>query len=422
MLRPCEHTRTEREEQTIIWEKYENVGILYQMAAKGLEDEHMYTSTSKSASTQFKATTQTHTRFSIENAVFALGKYQFGKTITHELPKRGSLIRSMFLKVKLPDITDDDCVYQNNTGFRLIKKVQIKCDKNVLAEYTGQLMYILHKLQRKESKDVGYYNMLGVQESSAEENLSGAERTLYIPLRIWDGEDWEEFFPIGSLTNQQVVLYIELDTSDSVTVRRTDSEVKVNLKVSSNGVKSTLITGLTTAHKLDMELYVDYIYLNEHEKFAVQYEYNHYVFRRYLHYEEDLAYKDFSTELPFNKPVEQLLWVVHSPKDKLNFEVVDSTTLILGDIDSKVDFDKSYYNIIQPYFHGNTIPDDNIYMYSFALLPFNKQPNGSVLLAKLQKKALRLQGDYRGKYISIYAQCISFVETKRGSGVVKLNI
>ena len=52
----------------------------------------------------------------------------------------------------------------------------------------------------------------------------------------------------------------------------------------------------------------------------------------------------------------------------------------------------NYFKHVQPYQHGLTTPLRNIYTYSFALLPKNPQPTGSVDFSSLTSSKTTLDG------------------------------
>lgn len=148
-------------------------------------------------------------------------------------------------------------------------------------------------------------------------------------------------------------------------------------------------------------LFVDYIYLDtdERRQFAqVQHEYL--IEQLQFTGAESFSNTSVKSKLALNHPCKELVWVVQSDanaaaKDWSNYtfggdQPVDSAKLQLNGHDRFAAREGRYFNLVQPYQHHTRIPDDGIYVYSFALNPEQHQPSGTVNMSRIDNATLQL--------------------------------
>ena len=141
---------------------------------------------------------------------------------------------------------------------------------------------------------------------------------------------------------------------------------------------------------IEARLYADYIFLDTHErkKFA---QMNHRYLIEQVQYNEKESFPSNTTDrkfkLDFNLPVKAIYWVVQLEKtkrdndifnfsDTVNYNVTkgDPITKALLQMNGSERFEQreaKYFRLIQPFQKHTTVPNDFIYMYSFALKPEN---------------------------------------------------
>jgi len=158
---------------------------------------------------------------------------------------------------------------------------------------------------------------------------------------------------------------------------------------------------------IEARLYVDYIFLDTYErkKFA---QMNHRYLIEQVQYNEKESFPANTTDrkfkLDFNLPVKSIYWVVQLDKtnrdndlfnfsDTVNYNVTkgDPITKAVLQMNGSDRFDEreaKYFRLIQPFQKHTTVPNDFIYMYSFALKPENYQPSGACNFSKIDNANL----------------------------------
>ena len=158
---------------------------------------------------------------------------------------------------------------------------------------------------------------------------------------------------------------------------------------------------------VEARLYVDYIFLDTYErkKFA---QMNHRYLIEQVQYNEKESFPANTTDrkfkLDFNLPVKSIYWVVQLDKtnrdndlfnfsDTVNYNVTkgDPITKAVLQMNGSDRFDEreaKYFRLIQPFQKHTTVPNDFIYMYSFALKPENYQPSGACNFSKIDNANL----------------------------------
>ena len=160
---------------------------------------------------------------------------------------------------------------------------------------------------------------------------------------------------------------------------------------------------------IEARLYADYIFLDTYErkKFA---QMNHRYLIEQVQYNEKESFPSNTTDrkfkLDFNLPVKSMYWVIKLDKtdrdndmfnfsDTVNYNVTtgDPITKAVLQMNGSERFDEreaKYFRLIQPFQKHTTVPNDFIYMYSFALKPENYQPSGACNFSKIDNANLSI--------------------------------
>ena len=187
---------------------------------------------------------------------------------------------------------------------------------------------------------------------------------------------------------------IDLETTPAITA---DDEIYIKPNDSLSG----------TPRITEARLYADYIFLDTYErkKFA---QMNHRYLIEQVQYNEKESFPSGTTDrkfkLDFNLPVKSIYWVVQLDKtsrdndlfnfsDTVNYNVTkgDPITKAVLKMNGSDRFDEreaKYFRLIQPFQKHTTVPNDFIYMYSFALKPENYQPSGACNFSKIDNANL----------------------------------
>jgi hypothetical protein len=159
----------------------------------------------------------------------------------------------------------------------------------------------------------------------------------------------------------------------------------------------------------DARLFIDYIFLDTYErkKFAQmkhRYLIEQVQFNGSESYTANQTNKKFS--LDFNLPVKSLYWMSKTDinvreNDHFNFsdtgnyeatktDPVSKAVLLLNGTERFAERNGKYFRLIQPFQKHTRVPNDFIYMYSFALKPENHQPSGSCNFSKIDNASLSI--------------------------------
>ena len=366
------------------------------------------------------------------------------------IPHKGDLISNVYLQVKLPALIEEQ-KYQNNLAYKFVMNVQLKIDNKKVQEYSDNYLYVHNEISESKTHSNGLDEMLGRHSTNSFDILSNKEQSLFIPIPIWNNDKLQQFFPIGSLKKQELVMTVEF--ADGKTLyRKHDSNsqnVSPTLRVRNNGnvgvtlkVETDELTDSENkpARISDALLLVDYIMLDTVEKNMITQK-QEYLYNTVLSHKERIKSDSFTIELPFNLPVKQLIWVIHdfeylsnmtefTDSEQIyyeNFVTYPMTTarLLMGQIDNELteSLGGEYFRHIQGYYRNKRMADFNkyIYSFSFALSQDDGHPNGSVHFGKLANKSIQIKADgVKNKYITVYARCYNVLKSENGFGTILL--
>jgi hypothetical protein len=418
------------------------IGSLTQLAAVGPQDVHIHYGTDdiEAKAFQFSENHNQYTRFGIDvNPVYDV-KLTYGTTHKFTIPfQKQHIISNITLKVDFPDISNCyDCNtstgihYNNKLAYRLIKEVTFRLDGQIVDKYTGQYLYILHKLETKEGHKEGLETMTA--SCDCDSFLDGHAKTLYIPLHLWYSRTMKQFFPLLALSKQKFEIEISIEKLENlITCENSDKLVNVNLNILQNGeIKVSCNPTQSHTHienTLDAQYYIDYIGLDDTERDMYISNYQTYVYNSLVYQNESLNKNVSKVDLHFNIPIKQLIFVIYNKNDLFEFLSFDTAQLIFAKTNNDMMlFTSNYYSLIQDYYHNLCHPyNENIHSYSFALNSGISEHNGAVHFGKLKTKILAINGPFKTKDgiekknvdIQIYARGYNVFHTNEGYGKVE---
>ncbi len=411
-------------------------GGLLQLVAYGAQDVYL---TGNPQITFFKVVYRRHTNFAMEaiQQTFA-GIADFNSTITCQISRNGDLIHRAYLEVNVPALSAQGDKYVNYLGLRLLKSVSIEIGGQQIDKHYSDWLYIWNELSLPIGKRSAWEFMVGADQDIT--SRAATKTTLYVPLEFWFCRNVGLALPLIALQYHEVKLKIELES-------------KNNCVYNLNGTNTEAITDAAVGNLSNVNLWVDYIFLDtdERRKFAQ------------LSHEYLIEQLQFSGSLPlnagtnriqinFNHPCKELVWVAKSSKStsvnqwynytmKADFtapvgNTVIGASTITGDgtsnliagsvstesVESKIiynvepgfhkdaqnPFEKcllqlngssdrfaeregNYFSYVQPYQHHTNIPANcGINVYSFALKPEEHQPSGSLNMSRIDNTTLTL--------------------------------
>ncbi|ARF10623.1 NCLDV major capsid protein [Hokovirus HKV1] len=293
-------------------------------------------------------------------------------------------------------------------GHAIIKTISVYIGGNKIDEHDGNWLNVWYSLTKKIDMKHVYNKMIGNVKILNKYNKKNKPKyTLFIPLRFWFCQYYENSLPLLCLQYNDV--RIDLELNKFCKIFNTNSDIIYNKYKN---------------HYLDVSLYANYIYLDEleREKFArgsVDYIINQLqIYQIYTNEQDILANLDI-----FAHPSREIIWTIQSSKliNYNNYYEMDNATIIFGSDNLTDRYNKEYYNYIQSYLY-HTSSQKGIYIYSFSLIPENLQNSGSANLSVIKGPKLQIQLNKdridikENKLITIYSRNINILRFYSGFG------
>jgi hypothetical protein len=404
-------------------------GALLDLVAKGGQDVYFISNPQISF---FKKVYKRHTNFSIEFHKFFLDSdADFGKMTRIFIPRKGDLIKNMFLHLELPKlISDGDAVsYVNFIGYNIIDYIEIYLGGTLIDKHTGEWLYIWNELRIIEAKKRAYYEMVGGKKFISYSSYSGNQGGIYIvPLSFWFGDDISQAIPMVAMQYSEIEIRIKFKDFDK-------------LWISSNG------NAPVGKYKIkECQLSVESIYLDSKERKSFAQSSHEYLIKQvqYSINNNILANDKIKRfNLNFNHPVLELIFLVQNKNvklksknkgnDWLNFsktlktpfkDPIKSAKIILNGQDRTPEMTNKelrFYNILEKH---TSIPNNFIYIYSFSLKPEEYQPTGSCNFSRFDNKEIEieLEDGIENSDFRIYALNYNILRFSMGlSGLAYIN-
>ena len=385
----------------------------------------------------FDAVYRKYTNFSVENiSQYFTGNPDFGQKVFCKIDRIGEMMNQIYLHVKLPSLKeyafDDESnnlisyYWVNSIGHALIKYVDIQIGETIIDRQYGMWMEIWSELTIDASKREGFNECIGKTNSPI--NLKNDEAlNLYIPLQFWFCKNIGLSLPLVALQSAEVRI--------NVLFRRVGE-----LIISSDGNPMNP-NDLSTIHISSAHLEVDYIYLDEEEKFRFASSPHQYLIEQVQVNAISLssngpldngglapANLQHTIDLDFYQPVKEIIWVIQNSSvlsiypyggnEWFNFssqsyksgEVNGSDPMIRGQLllegSTIVEMkDNIFYRTVLPLKYHTTTPNNYIYTYPFALRPEAWQPSGTCNMSAFASKQLyvEINQELIDPIITIYA-------------------
>jgi hypothetical protein len=357
-------------------------GGLMQLVAYGAQDVYL---TGNPTITFFKVVYRRHTNFAMESIQQTFnGTSDFGKRVTSEISRNGDLIHKCYLQIDLPAVSSSggDFAWSENIGHVMIKHVEVEIGGQRIDKHYGEYLSIFSELTRTAEHDAGFQTMIGNTTALTTPASSTPATTLYVPLQFWFNKNPGLALPLIALQYHQVRFNIEFRPVAECYVGTPDATPSLS----------------------NVNLYVDYIYLDNFERTQFAQVTHEYLIEQVQHTgEESFSNSSVKAKLNFNHPIREMIWVVQLDSqvgsgankwtdftDGAGGNPMTSAKLQLNGHDRFSERDAKYFNLVQPYQHHTRIPKTGIYCYSFALKPEEHQPSGSVNMSRIDNATLQL--------------------------------
>ena len=289
-------------------------GGLLQLVAYGAQDVYL---TGNPQITFFKVVYRRHTNFAMEaiQQTFS-GITAFGNTVYCQISRNGDLINRTYVEVTLPPLLNTNTLstdpnyndrYVNYVGLKLLKTITLEIGGQQIDKHYSDWLYIWNELSLPISKKEGWEYMVGGDQhvtSFSDTQINGnvestAGKKLYIPLEFWFCRNIGLALPLIALQYHEVKIKIEFETLNNCVYKLSSSNTVAP--------SSTTITALST---LNVNLWVDYIFLDtdERRRFA-QLSHEYLIEQIQFTGSENLSNGYNRIKLNFNHPCKELIWV-----------------------------------------------------------------------------------------------------------------
>lgn len=405
-------------------------GAILDLVAKGGQDVYFICNPQISF---FKKVYKRHTNFSIEYQKYQVDSVlDFGKSTTFTIPRKGDLIKNIFLQIDLPNLTSTDgrdVSYVNYIGYAIIDYIELYINTTKIDRLTGEWLYIYNELTIQEDKKRGYNTMIGGKDFLSYNTFIGNQGGTYIiPLNFWFNNEIGSAIPYTALQYSDIEIKIKFKDFEKLWISDDGNEPLGKFKVNSVHV------GLE-------QIYLD---TKERKEFATQsHEYLIKQVQSSLN-NNILANEKIRTfDINFNHPVIELLFVIHtknklqpsadSGNDYFNFSKTDdfpltdtikNAKIILNGQDRTPEMTNNELRLYQPIQYHTSIPNNFIYMYSFSLNPEDFQPSGSCNFSRFDNKQLQIElaDNIPHSELKVYAVNYNVLRITKGlAGLAYLN-
>lgn len=361
-----------------------------------------------------------HRSFNINKPSTAPGNWPFGETVkvTFNPQNMGDLLSNMYIRVKLPALSNTDYNYPDKVGKHLFKSITMRADETVLEVYRDDIGYLYDELYLDHSEHVSreytdnrFLNRVTIVSDSLK-NVRISDTFVYVPIpfffsRSYESSDYETnvhnrpYFPLCAMNKQKLEFDIEfrpqsfftddpvditLDGFDIVTEEITVTQEE-RLFYTSN--KYEMITDIFQTHpKIDTEPGKDK--LNAELTPQGRVKTLHFFFRNKL-FEDDSVSSNTSV-VGNSSTTDQKYHYYHNrfnftpfpsyvkSNDSISDDVaIDAKLYINGeDLPNINKPDSHYYRYLTTLNHKFHSTPRNIYTYSFSMNPRNVDPSGSL--------------------------------------------
>lgn len=374
----------------------------------------------------FKAVYRRHTNFSIESIKQQITNKGIGeRVIKSKLSRAGDLIGKMALEVILDrgdarNVSSNGTYlnWTNNTGHAFIKECELKIGGQTIDKHTSKWLDIQNEVYDKyEQEWIGINKHPGKfgYFKGGNKNVDPQKLKLYIPFHFWFCDNPGLYLPIVGITKHEVELHIL--TRSVEYLFNLDGELQF------------------TNTEPNVELWCDYIFLDDEEKRKFTLEKKAYLIQQVQMYEKQM---ELINELKLYHPVKELYWVIqestvnsesgpgYSDTDALSnisgqplnnkndyfcyqskdvgnkeiiyavpsFESFKTAKLNLNGSERFYERDASYFRLLQPLNCDLKVPTKHIYMYSFSLNPKEFQPSGTCNFSRIDDAQLIFTSGY----------------------------
>lgn len=396
-------------------------GAITALKVKGLQDKNL-TSTPqlnfiKNSYMQYNKSSTEKIKVDFDGAV------NFSKKVSCILPSKADYLNKIYLHISLPALEETSgtfAAWTNSIGHAIIDYVDLEIGNRLIDRHYGLFMEIWEELTGKdknENPSIGKTSNIQTLKTYA---TSSSE--YIVPLRFWFCEHLGVSLPLYALKYHRVKLTIKFKNFDSC--------------INYDGITPPIAVNLTNAY-----LMCDYIYVQhvpkKIEKLSILI--TQVQIKETSGEEVNHQSSVFKTNLPFNHPVKELLWVFIEREsidnnDPFNFSkrnpnplaptqsLMKSVSLFIDGNEYFKHFDEKVYRTANSMkYHTNTT-DRFIYTFPFCEYPEDiQQPSGSLNFSCIDSFTINgvMNSPVNENYLYVFAINYNWLEIENGVSGLK---
>ena len=411
-----------------------------QLVSVGAQDEYI---TGSPQITYFLKKFKRHTRFAIETIDNSFdGDVNFGATLRCIVPRKGDLIRTIFVRVELSELLPENSNigYTDSIGHALIEYADLIIGGKIIERLTGEYLEIYSDfcVGNSQQKAVeilvgktGTRNGLGPASSNVTiTNIyyGAYPRVFMIPLPFYFYRHDSLSIPLSALTRHEVEVVVKLRNLENIVVQPA-SETPV----------------VPTGSIVQLSMPIEYVFLTPEENKFIQERSTDYIITQLQmsRFIIDANTTQVTMLTQFTNPVKELYFVIQNQdmvvsniitgNDWFNFtnpqqtnfpksEQLDSLELTFNNETrlSENVANALYLRYVHPIQFHTRIADRTVYNYSFSLEPENHIPSGQVNMSRIQNKLLKLNttSNIKTRDVRVYALSYNILRINAGLGGV----
>ena len=400
-----------------------------QLASVGVQDFYL---TGNPEITYFQKIYKRHTSFALETLDNTFEDVaDFGGEVRCVIPRKGDLIRTIYLRVELPALTSDNISnigYTDSIGNAIIEHADLIIGGQIIERITGEYMEIHNQYFVSDSKQeslkaligtTGQQRGLGNATSNTNAIYGPYPRTFLVPLPFYFYRHEPLSIPLTALTRQEVEVRIKFRKIDDLYF--------------------TDVGKLPFTPKLgNTTLPVEYIFVSDAEASYLKKSRIDYLITQVQLSTNITKNMTPSYRLGFVNPVKELFIAIQNSNLVANNEIFNysnpgsSNTNYHHLISMNMDFnnetiidekvaDTNFMFSLQPLLHHTRMPkaseNRQFYCYSFSLDPESYSPSGQINMSRIQNKTIRFNLSKNGdidRYIKIYAKSYNILRIENG--------
>lgn len=411
-----------------------------QLASVGTQDEFL---TGTPEITYFLKRFKRHTKFAVETIDNALdGDKTFGSRLRCTIPRKGDLIRNIYMRIELSELTYATAPYNmgytDSIGHAIIEYADLIIGGQTIERLPGEYIEIYSDMFISESQQRGVTWLTG--KTGDREGLGPASTSSGVTSAYYGAYPRIFFVLLPFYFTRHSSLAIPLSAID-----RHEVEVEIKLRPLNQVIvqppSATAPPSDPTGTVNNISMPIEYVFVTDDEINYIKNQPIDYVITQLQLSKFVMEANETSKKmlLRFVNPVKELYFVIQDQdrvsdsiatgNDWFNFKNTQMSSFPLNEQLSSLALsfnneerisaevaDAIFMRQIQPMNAHTRVPTRYLYNYSFSLDPENYLPTGQVNMSRIQNKILKLNTTHTTKKrdVRVYAKSYNILRIQYG--------